>query len=659
MKPNIVKGLVILLIAGMSGCTFSESPDELPDESPDELPDYDSAPEIKWLQENAVPFKTTEPGTGYEDLMLLKEIIGDARIVALGEATHGTSEFFTMKHRIVEFLVDEMGFSIFVIEASWPESSLVNDYVQTGEGDPAELLDGLYFWTWDTEEILNMITWMQAHNENPGTAPRVSFFGYDVKYPSMAMDSVVTYLHKVDPEAIPYVDSLYELFHLHMDDYFNRIDYENQLQSIREQCKKHVQEVYDFLRNHQDVYEAASSREEFACAVQSARMCVQAEAMYGGTGERDQYMAENVAWLLDQAGPDAKMIIWAHNAHVGVDTSDEKSMGAYLREQYGNEMVIFGFTFYSGRLNALTKSGPEQFGAMAVHEVEPPPENSCEYYFHKAGIPLFFLDLRGVEPGPAAGWLLEPCLYRYVGSGYQVDAPLEQFKEAVLPNMFDVMVYFQDTSPSHLLRQPISESPAPASSPDVTPAPASFATLNMPAHINPADFYIQPATLLAPTNLGFEKGISGWALTGLSRQDYEISTSTVVVYRGSTSGYITSAREEIEDFGTLRQIFRADQYRGKRVRLSAYVKTKGIIEWAGLWMRVDGPYRPVGIDNMSDRPIQGDTDWTRYEIVMDVPEDCVNIGFGILIVGTGEAWVDDFEFEIVGYDVPVTGGTSW
>src|SRR5215510_14135440 len=116
------------------------------------------APEISaWLRENAIPFDTTDPNSDFADLMPLKELIGDARIVALGEATHGTHEFFEMKDRILRFLVEEMGFNTFAIESNMPEANLVNDYVQTGKGDPVALLQGLKDSTWDTQEVLDMI----------------------------------------------------------------------------------------------------------------------------------------------------------------------------------------------------------------------------------------------------------------------------------------------------------------------------------------------------------------------------------------------------------------------------------------------------------------------------------------------------------------------
>ncbi|MGI9181934.1 MAG: erythromycin esterase family protein [Longimicrobiaceae bacterium] len=174
-------------------------------------------PELAWLRENAVEFRTAEPGGDYADLMPLEQIIGNARVVALGEATHGTREFFQMKHRILEFLVREMGFTTFGIEATWAESNRVNDYLHTEVGDPAVLLSNLYFWTWNTREVLEMIEWMRRHNQNPGGAPRVSFYGFDMQSVRVTMNDVEAYLQRVDPAALEEVRLRYACYRPYQD----------------------------------------------------------------------------------------------------------------------------------------------------------------------------------------------------------------------------------------------------------------------------------------------------------------------------------------------------------------------------------------------------------------------------------------------------------
>ena len=153
--------------------------------------------QLDWLKANAVPFATDRAGHGFDDLKPLKAAIGEAHIVSLGEATHGTAEFFRMKHRLTEFLASEMGFTVFAIEASTPEAFRLNDYVLHGKGDPKELIRGMYFWTWNTEEVLDMVLWMRAFNESG--KGRIEFLGFDMQEPKVAAANVRSFVEKSDP----------------------------------------------------------------------------------------------------------------------------------------------------------------------------------------------------------------------------------------------------------------------------------------------------------------------------------------------------------------------------------------------------------------------------------------------------------------------------
>ena len=151
---------------------------------------------------------------------------------------------------------------------------------------------------------------------------------------------------------------------------------------------------------------------------------------------------------------------------------------------------------------------------------------------------------------------------------------------------------------------------------------------------------------------------TGWILAGSKPKSYEVGTDSQAAYNGHPSAYL-KAREPVSDgFGTLMQEFRADKYVGKRVRFSAFAKSDGVADWAGLWMRVDKDKDSVAFDNMQDRPIKGTTGWQRYEVVQDVPQDATGIFYGILLGGSGTVWLNSARFEVVGADVPTTGGKS-
>ena len=156
--------------------------------------------------------------------------------------------------------------------------------------------------------------------------------------------------------------------------------------------------------------------------------------------------------------------------------------------------------------------------------------------------------------------------------------------------------------------------------------------------------------------VGGEQLPKGWFADGSYLQHYDMAIDRVVAHGGKTSGYIKSKVSEPKGFGSLMQMFKADVYRGKRLRMSGYVKAEKVENWAGLWMRVDGPENKLlSFDDMRNRSIKGTTDWRKYEIVLDVPENSTNIAFGILLVGNGQAWVDDLQFEAVENDVSTTG----
>ena len=185
MQRAIAILLVICCLIGLACAQSAQQNPSQPDQSV-----------VDWIAANAVRLKTPEAANGFADMQPLKKIIGNARIVSLGEATHGTREFFQLKHRMLEFLATEMGFTIFSIEANMPEAYRLNDYVLNGVGDPAKLLKGMYFWTWNTEEVLDMIKWMREFNKSG--KGRVQFTGFDMQTPDAAAAIVRDFVTKND-----------------------------------------------------------------------------------------------------------------------------------------------------------------------------------------------------------------------------------------------------------------------------------------------------------------------------------------------------------------------------------------------------------------------------------------------------------------------------
>ncbi len=177
----------------------------------DLLPHRTDAPDpvaIGWLSDHAVAFDHVTAERDLDELEPFGDMIGDARIVGLGEPTHGSREVFQMKHRLLEFLVERKGFTIFSIEASTPEAYRLNDYVRGEPGDPKALIGGMYFWTWNTEEVLAMVEWMREANATRDVP--LQFTGFDMQTPTVAGDIVVSFLRETDPGRAERVSELYE-----------------------------------------------------------------------------------------------------------------------------------------------------------------------------------------------------------------------------------------------------------------------------------------------------------------------------------------------------------------------------------------------------------------------------------------------------------------
>jgi hypothetical protein len=149
---------------------------------------------------------------------------------------------------------------------------------------------------------------------------------------------------------------------------------------------------------------------------------------------------------------------------------------------------------------------------------------------------------------------------------------------------------------------------------------------------------------------------SGWFIAGNKPAEYESGRDAAAAYNGHPSAYLRAKASSVDGFGTLMQNFRADHYLGKRVRFSAFVKTQDTQDWVGLWMRVDKESKQLAFDNMQRRAIKGTTDWKKYEVVLDVPQEATGIFFGVLLSGSGTVWINGANFEVVGLNVPTTGG---
>ena len=434
----------VLLSPASCGGDATAPVDAPPDPEPPPVP----AEATAWIERNATPFEGSHLSLPNSDIGFVRDIVGDARVVSLGENTHGTRDFFEMKARILRFLVEEMGFDGFAIEATWPEANRLDNYVRRGEGDAAELLSGLYFWTWNTESVLEMIEWMRSHNEAGGS---LGFYGFDMQYPGMALHNVLEYLGEVDPDRVAGVEAKLECLVRVANDPSGRFPdfrYADQTADYRAACGASLGEVRDSLVARQAGYEATGGADAFALALQSVRVAIQYHLMIAGDQSRDQSMAENTVWLHRQLGPASRIVLWAHNFHVSAQPG---AQGGFLRRSYGDDMVIVGFSHEAGTFTAVRQRGSSYLGLdqLVLDAVRP---LSYEHHLSTATAPRFFLDLRNRTAGDAgAAWLSSQRLFRAIGCCYNPDSPSSYWYQQPIAQWYDVLIHYEITRPTTVL----------------------------------------------------------------------------------------------------------------------------------------------------------------------------------------------------------------
>lgn len=398
----------------------------------------------EWTRSHAIAFKTVEAGNGFDDMQKLGETVGNARIVALGEATHGTREFFQLKHRIIEFLATNKGFTIFAIEANMPEAYRLNDYVLHGIGDPRELIKGMYFWTWNTQEVLAMVEWMRQFNES-GTG-HIEFTGFDMQYPTVPAEIVRKFVAANDSEYSaglePILQSVSEIAEGTSRDLQRRSrDFRQTLRALT--LEQRCEEIVNHLEMNRDFYLSQGlSNTAVDWAVQNARLVLEHVQLKAGEKTRDESMAENVRWIADH-NPGSKIILWAHNLHVtrGVNLG-YRPMGSFLAEWYGAQYLNFGFAFDRGSFRAVDLN--KKLHEFSVGEA---PEASLDSVLAKTGIPVFVLDLRQLpSQGAVAEWAQQPHLTRSIGAVYSEQSGRNYLISMKAQEWYDILVFINETT---------------------------------------------------------------------------------------------------------------------------------------------------------------------------------------------------------------------
>jgi erythromycin esterase-like protein len=380
---------------------------------------------------------------------------GGRRVVLLGEASHGTSEFYRARAAITRRLIEQHGFTIVAVEADWPDAAAIDRFVRhrPARGATDAPFKRFPTWMWRNTDVEEFVSWLHTHNRNAAKKEDAGFYGLDLYNMSGSIAAVLEYLDEVDPEAATVARERYGCLTPWQKDpstYGRAVltaGYGKCEQLVVEQCR-------ELLSNRLEY--AQRDGESFLDAAQNARLIASAERyyriMYYGGAEswnlRDTHMFETLQSLLEAHGAKSKAVVWAHNSHIGDarftemgSLRDELNIGQLCRERFGDEAALIGFGTHGGTVAAASNWG----GDLEIKKVRPSHRESYERLCHDAGVARFLLDLHRNEA--ARRGLLEPRLERFIGVIYSPETELmSHYAQASLPQQFDAFVWFDETN---------------------------------------------------------------------------------------------------------------------------------------------------------------------------------------------------------------------
>ena len=379
----------------------------------------------------------------------------DARVVLLGEASHGTSEFYRARAAITRRLIEHHGFTIIAAEADWPDAATIDRIVRHKQGRR----DGAFFdrfptWMWKNTDFLGFVGWLREHNRALPAERRAGFYGLDLYNLNGSIRAVIDYLDRVDPEAARLARERYGCIMPFSEDpaVYGRLALTEGYARCEGAVAKMLVDLFARSRDYGSVED-----DDFLDAAANARLVADAEAyyrvMYYGSAEswnlRDKHMYQTLDLLLQAKGERAKAVVWAHNSHIGDarftdmgSERDELNLGQLCREAMDGRAQLIGFGTHGGTVAAAD----DWDGPMEVKRVNPSRPDSYERIAHDTAVDRFLLDMRAGHNQAARAALMEPRLERFIGVIYRPETERwSHYSSAILPEQFDAYVWFDQT----------------------------------------------------------------------------------------------------------------------------------------------------------------------------------------------------------------------
>ncbi|MBX2842735.1 MAG: erythromycin esterase family protein [Flammeovirgaceae bacterium] len=359
--------------------------------------------------------------------MPLKKFIGNKNIVLMGEATHGTKEFFTMKHRMFKFLVEEMGFTLFAIEDDFAACVPINNYILYGKGTGEEAMANFDKWPWNSQEVLELLKWMRKYNKKTKDEDKkIKFYGFDMQQCLKAAEALSLYFHQGNKEVdIPEFSKGSHPVNYVLD-------------------RPTIENMEVILLEMKPANEISIEYREWKIAEHHKDMLWQKywNSQNKGKPKRDEYMAENLKWILDFEGKDKKVMVWTHNGHI---SKSGGQMGGFLNYQFKDELYSIGFDFSSGAFNSKKWSENEN-GEIEEFTLPAFDQGYFSDVLGKLNKNYLFLDFNTSMQSPAVyDWLSQTQVIHGVGASFDYESKRLWERKYLLAKEFEAMIYIKHT----------------------------------------------------------------------------------------------------------------------------------------------------------------------------------------------------------------------
>ena len=411
----------------------------------------------QWIRNHILAVNPHEPGLASANKEALQALVGDARVVGVGEATHGTHEFHQFQTSFFQFLAAEMGFSVFALEVNWYEALAVNRYVLDGVGDPVGALRGLRSWPAATDERLDLIRWMRRYNQDPAHTRKLKFYGFDMQYPTSSAGMLTSFLTIVDEQYLATVRKSLQL----LDSGTKMGKYGKLPQATHEQTAADLSGMVNRIDGFKSEYVARSSSDEWLLARQHATILAQAERLLRSTskplnpdstffGIRDRAMAENIMSMLAAEPPDTKAVVVGHNGHLGAERylhGEVESMGMHLRRILQSHLLVVGCIFGQGSFLSFDRAQRR----VGEFKAGPPRPNMLEHLLRTARIPTGLVDLRAASRQGPVRRGLRGRFFTWSGESVGPTRIEDMLAQITPSDAYDAVLYVDRTTPSRRL----------------------------------------------------------------------------------------------------------------------------------------------------------------------------------------------------------------